>query len=104
MRIQILAINLKKFKKHIIADANASQKAQNFKKLKKRMLILSQIVYKSILSRFGLKPFSLVALGHQIFQGRKCFAAENVPELYELLFQLAQELYKVEVESMLFIK
>ena len=44
----------------MLADANASQKFQNFKKLRKRMLMLSQIVYKSILSRFGLKPFSLV--------------------------------------------
>ena len=63
--MQILAINLKKFKKHIKVDANASQEFQNFKKLKKRMLMLSQIVYKSILSRFGLKPFSLVSsVGH----------------------------------------
>ena len=30
--MQTLAIKLKKFKKLIIADANANQKAQNFKK------------------------------------------------------------------------
>ena len=58
--MQILAMKLKKFKKHIIADANASQKAQNFKKLKKRMLMLSQIAYKSILSRFGQNLLALL--------------------------------------------
>ena len=39
--MQMLAKKLKKFKNHIVADANASQKIQNFKKLKKRMLMLS---------------------------------------------------------------
>ena len=33
LRMQMLAKKLKKFKKHIVADANASQKVQNFNKL-----------------------------------------------------------------------
>ena len=33
LQMQMLAKKLKKFKEHIVADANASQKVQNFNKL-----------------------------------------------------------------------
>ena len=51
--MQMFAKKLKKFKHHIVVDAKASQRIKNFKKLKKQMLMLSQIFQKAFSRALG---------------------------------------------------